>query len=256
MKLVSRDHNSQDSKIYQVSTKRFSLQQLLKFVGAIIPWTSAKMEDCLLLERRYDRLTPWTNLLPFLLVTSLVPYGLEQPLTAQTTPSRIDVVVVGGEAGVNGLLQRVTQDPAVRIEDQDHQPISGAVVTFNLPISSTSGEFANGSKNTSIVTGADGLAVARGLRTNETPGRFQILITASYRGLSARGLINQTNQGTPGTKAHSSGKIIVILAVVGAAAAGGALAATRKGANTSATSGPPPPAPIGITPGTGAITHP
>jgi hypothetical protein len=205
-------------------------------------------------------LTPRTNLLPLLLVTSLIPYGLKQPLCAQTTPSRIDVVVVGGEAAVNGLLQRVAQDPVVRIDDQNGQPVSGAVVTFNLPISGTSGEFENGSKNSNVVTGADGLAAARRLRTNEIPGRFQILVTASYRGLSARGLINQINEGVPGAKAHhGGGKIIIILAVVGAAAAGGAVAVTRKGGNTSTpsgggTGGAPPP--IGITPGTGAITHP
>jgi len=205
-------------------------------------------------------LTPGTNLLPLLLVTSLIPYGLEQPLCAQNNPSRIDMVVVGGEGAVNGLLQLVAQDPVVRIEDQDHQPVSGAVVTFNLPISGTSGQFENGSKNSNVVTGADGLAAARRLRTNEIPGRFQILVTASYRGLSARGLINQVNEGVPGAKAHhGGGKIIVILAVIGAAAAGGAIAVTRKG-NTS--NSPPgggtggAPTPIGITPGTGAITHP
>jgi len=203
-------------------------------------------------------LTPGTNLLSLLLVTSLIPYGLEQPLQAQATPSRINLVVVGGEGAVNDLFQRVTRDPAVRIEDQNGQPVSGTVVTFNLPISGTSGEFENGSKSSNVVTGADGLAAARGLKTNGIPGRFQILITASYRGLTARGLINQTNQGVAGAKAHrGSGKIIVIFAVVGAAAAGGVLAATRKTGNASNTpSGPAPPTPIGITPGTGSISHP
>jgi hypothetical protein len=203
-------------------------------------------------------LTALANVLSIPLVIALIPYGLAPHLQAQTTPSRIDVVVVGGEAAVNGLLQRVTQDPVVRIEDPDHQPVSGAVVTFNLPISGTSGEFGNGSKNSSVVTGIDGLAAARGLRTNEIPGRFQILISASYRGLTARGLINQNNEGVVAARTHHGGsKIIVILAVVGAAAAGGAVAVTRKGGNASSIpSGPAPPTPIGITPGTGAITHP
>jgi len=203
-------------------------------------------------------LTALANVLSIPLVIALILYGLAPPLRAQTTPSRIDMVVVGGEAAVNGLLQKVTPDPVVRIEDQNHQPVSGAVVTFNLPISGTSGEFGNGSKNSSVVTGADGLAAARGLRTNEIPGRFQILITASYRGLTARGFINQNNEGVVAAKAHhGGGKIIVILAVVGAAAAGGAVAVTHKGGNASSIpSGPTTPTPIGITPGTGAITHP
>ena len=192
---------------------------------------------------------------------SLGLYPAELASQEQPPSQQITVVPISGEGSVNGLRQRVHEDPAVRIEDENHKPISGAVVTFNLPVSGTSGEFSDGSKNTSIVTGADGVAAAKNVRTNDVPGRFQFLITASYRGLTARGLINQTNQGTGGQAAKShgggSGKIIAILAIVGAAAGGGAYAATR-GKSSSSPSGPSVPAvtPIGITVGTGTITHP
>jgi len=176
---------------------------------------------------------------------------------AQAPQPRIDVVVVSGEGGVNSLLGPVSQDPVVRIEDQNRQPVSGAIVTFNLPISGTSGEFGNGIKNLNVVTGADGLAAARGLRTNDVPGRFQILITASYRGLTARGLINQTNQGTAIAQRHGGrGKLVAILVIAGAAAAGGAVAAIYKGGSSNSPSAPSVPAPIGITPGTPTIAHP
>jgi hypothetical protein len=201
-------------------------------------------------------LKPRSDLL--ILSVSLVLYPMAYPLQAQPVQPRIDVVVVGGEGAINKLRQPVSQDPSVRIEDQNHQPVTGAVVTFNVPLSGTTGEFENGRMNSNVVTGADGLAVAKGLKTNDIPGRFQILITASYRGLTARSLINQTNQGVPGAKAHGgSGKLVAIVAIIAAAAAGGAIAATRnKGSSSSSSSGPSPPAPIGITPGTGTIAHP
>jgi len=142
----------------------------------------------------------------------------------------------------------------VRIVDQNNQPVSGAAVTFNLPISGTSGEFGNGAKNLTVVTGGDGTAVAREVRTNDVPGRFQILITASYRGLTARGLINQTNQGTPSAQGHH-GKLVAFLILIGAGAAGGAVYATRS-KSSSGSSVATMPAPIGITPGTGTIAHP
>jgi hypothetical protein len=195
-----------------------------------------------------------SRLLSVAAALSLVCSELAQPAAAQNPQPRIEMVVVSGEGAVNNLLQPVSQDPVVRIVDQNNQPVSGAAVTFNLPISGTSGEFGNGAKNLTVTTGGEGTAAARGLRTNGLPGRFQILITASYRGLTARGLINQTNQGTPVAQGHH-GKLVAILILIGAGAAGGAVYATRsKGSSSSSSPATTPP--IGITPGTGTVAHP
>jgi len=177
---------------------------------------------------------------------------------AQAVPGRIDLVVAEGEGVVNNLRQRVAHDPVVRVEDDEHKAVSGAAVVFTLPISGASGEFGNGSKNLTVMTDKDGLAAAHGLKTNEVPGKLQIYVTASYRGLRARTLISQFNVAPTGAaKAHGgSSKVWIILAVVGAAAAGGVIAATHKGSSTTSSPTVVAPAPIGITPGAGALSPP
>ena len=146
----------------------------------------------------------------------------------QNVPAQIKLLVVEGEGVTSGVRQRVTRDPVVKVEDDDHRPVSGAAVVFVLPVSGTSGEFLNGTKTLATVTDKDGLAVARGLKTNDIPGKLQIYVTASYHGLRTRGLINQIVAAPPGTKskdpeirtAKSGGKLKWV--VLGIAAAGGA----------------------------------
>ncbi len=184
-------------------------------------------------------------------------------LWAQSMPKEIGLVVVEGEGVVNRLRQRAAHDPAVRVEDDEHRPIAGAAVVFTLPVSGTTGEFTNGSKNLTVVTNHDGLAVAQGLKTNDVPGKLQIHVTASYRGLRARTLVNQFTLAPSGTdtgrKTGGHGKTWAVLAVLGAAAAaGGAVAATHKGTTTtsSSPSAPPVPAAITISPGSGTVGAP
>ena len=172
----------------------------------------------------------WKSLLPLGLCLLLSCDGLLPQAFAQITPARIAIVVVEGEGAITSIRQRVSTDPMVRVEDDDHQPINGAVVTFALPVSGASGEFINGSKTLSIVTDKNGMAAAHGMKVNEIPGKVQIYVTTSYRGQRARGLINQFIQAPPGVKipavehtARSGGKWKWVLLV--AAAAGGAGAA-------------------------------
>jgi hypothetical protein len=146
-----------------------------------------------------------------------------------------------GEDVTSYVRQRVSHDPVVRIEDDDHRPVAGATVVFALPVTGTSGEFANGSKTLIVVTEAGGLASAPGLRTNEIPGRLQIYVTASYHGVRARGLINQMVQSMPGAKpsarelqAHraSSKWKWVVMGVAVAAGAGTGIYFARRTTST------------------------
>ncbi len=193
----------------------------------------------------------------------LLACGLCIALEAQTLPKEIAVIVVEGEGVVNRLKQRVAHDPVVRVEDDQHRPITGAAVVFTLPVSGATGEFVNGSKTLTVMTDKDGQAVAQGLKTNQVPGKLQIYVTASYRGLRARTLVNQfTMEPAGGDTARArkggSGKTWAILAVLGAAAAaGGAVAATHKGSSpTSSTPAAPVPAVISISPGSGSVGAP
>jgi hypothetical protein len=204
-------------------------------------------------------------------IFTLLLSGAIPEVAAQETVSKIDMEVVGGEGAAVNAGQRVAVAPAVRIVDQNARPVRGAVVVFNLPVSGTSGEFSNRAKNLSVLTDQNGTATATGLRANAVPGRLQILVTASYRGVNTRGFINQTVQGTGsattqvsgggagsgGGGGHLSGKWIAIIAVIGGAAAGGIIAASHKGGSASSSgSTSSGPTPIGITPGTGTISPP
>src|SRR4051794_37604175 len=82
------------------------------------------------------------------------------PVYAQTgpVPTRIDIIVAEGEGAVNNVRQRAGHDPVVKVEDDDHRPVTGAAVVFTLPISGASGEFGNGSKSLTVMTDKDGLA--------------------------------------------------------------------------------------------------
>jgi len=164
---------------------------------------------------------------------------LSAPVQAQSLPTRISIEVVEGEGVTNSAHQRVAHDPVVKVEDDDHRPVSGAAVVFALPVSGASGEFLNGTKALSVVTDQQGLAVAHGIRTNDVAGKLQIYATASYRGLRARTLITQSIEAAPGAKTKASDlrtsksggtwKWVVL----GMAAAGGAGAGIYYGTHSS-----------------------
>ena len=180
------------------------------------------------------------------------------PAPAQTLPTAINIVVIEGEGAINNVRERVTREPLVLIEDENHKPVSGAAVVFTLPTEGASGDFPNGSKTLTMVTDPSGKAMAKGLRPNGVAGKLPIYVTASYRGLSTRITITQVNEGVAGAPSGPSGggngKIIALLLLAGGAAAGGAVFATRKKGSQPVT--PPTVPPIGIAPGNGSIAPP
>src|ERR1044072_2533011 len=107
------------------------------------------------------------NCLPSLGLCLLTYDATCQAVLAHNIPARIEILVVSGGAATSSIRQRVTQDPAIRIEDDDPRPIAGLPVVFALPVSGTSGEFANGAKTLAVLTDKSGLATAHGLRTND-----------------------------------------------------------------------------------------
>src|SRR5689334_3779718 len=109
------------------------------------------------------------------------------PLKAQETPppAELNIVVVDGEGAINRIGQRSSRDPVIRIEDENHRPLTGAAVVFTLPTGGASGEF-NGSKTSTVMTDNQGQAIARGLKVNHIPGTLPIHVNASYRSVRAR----------------------------------------------------------------------
>lgn len=181
-------------------------------------------------------------------------------LKAQAPPSELNIVVVQGEGAINHVRQSVSNEPIIRVEDENRKPIAGATVVFTLPTEGATGQFVNGSKMLVVTTDAQGRAAAAGLKVNEYPGKLVMLVGVSYRGLSARTNITQFDEGPPVAQKSSKGghgKLVAVLVVVGAAAAGGgAYFATHKSGGASTSGGATSPTAIGITPGTPTIIGP
>src|SRR5215475_7347050 len=141
-------------------------------------------------------------------------------LPAQTLPTELNIVVMEGDGAVNPVQQRVKPEPLIRVEDENHKPITGAAVVFTLPTSGATGEFGNGSKTLTVTTDRNGMAAAQGLKMNYVPGKVPIHINASYRGLAARASIIQSSVLPPGAKPSEGGghgALIAVLVILGAA---------------------------------------
>lgn len=175
----------------------------------------------------------------------------------QETGLKLNLVVVEGEGAINNIRQRTAREPIVQVEDENHKPIAGAVVVFTLPSQGASGAFAGGSQTLTVMSDAQGRAVARGFHPNHVQGQFQIHVNASYNGQTANTNISQSNAigAAVGAAAGISAKLIILLAVAAAGATVGALYATHTigGGNGNASI---PPSAVTISPGTGTVGPP
>ena len=164
------------------------------------------------------------------------------------------VEVLEGDGAINNIKLHRAKEPVVRVADQDGHPLANVAVTFLLPEKGPGGSFADGKNTLTVMTDADGRAVGRGLRPNNSAGQFQIHVTASFQGQAAVANIMQTN-ATP-AQGGSSKTLLIVLLIGGAAAGGGAAAALGKGGSSSSTTPPPTSTGVVITPGSPSFGHP
>lgn len=184
------------------------------------------------------------------------------PLPAQDAgPKALSIVIVEGEGAINNLRTRVAREPIVQVEDENHKPVSGALVTFLLPNNGPGATFPNGSKSLTVVTDSNGRAVARGLHANSQRGAYQLRVTAQLNQLTTSATIGMSNAAVAAAAAGAGGaaglsattKLLLVLGIVGgAAAAGGTIYAVTNG-NGSSTPAKPP---VVITPGTPSVGAP
>jgi hypothetical protein len=193
-----------------------------------------------------------------LAITLVCLLGLETPVLQaqqepQVAPPSLKIAVLTGDAANNNIRKQVAVEPSVLVTDEKGDPVSGVMVVFTLPETGAGGIFPNGSKTSIVYTSIDGRAVARGLKPNSTPGEFQIVVDASFHGLTARTTLRQTNILSEPARGVSS-KLIAILAIAGGAAAAGAIAAGGGGSSNPST--PPPTRSATITAGTPTFAPP
>jgi len=174
--------------------------------------------------------------------------------TGAQTPG-IKITVLEGQGAINNIQQHRAKEPVVQVTE-DQRPVQGASVTFTLPDDGPSGFFGNGARMMTIQTDEKGQAVGRGLRPNQTGGRLQIRVSASFHGQTASAVISQINAEPAGATSGGNGKKFLILALIGGAAAGGIAAA--MGGKSSATQSPASNSPPGtiLAPGTPVIQPP
>ena len=179
------------------------------------------------------------------------------PLPAQQ-PSppglKLNIVIVEGEGAVDNIRQRVSREPIVQVQDENHKPIAGAAVTFLLPNEGASGVFTNGSRSMTVLTDSQGRAVASGIKTNGVAGKMQIHVTASFQGQTATATISQTTVAV--AAAAISGKLLLILLLAAGGVAGGVVAATHGGGGGGNSASIPSGSPTVITPGTPTVGGP
>lgn len=168
---------------------------------------------------------------------------LLMPATAQSV---LQIRVVEGEGVVYPTGGRATRGITVQVTDETGKPVLGAAVTFRLPDTGPTGEFAEGGKTSIQITGADGRAMVWGMLWNRETGPLEVRITASKNNVRA-GIVcplylsDTVKDGPPPesgiTISKSRTKLWIALGAV--AAAVGVVAATAGGGSASSNSPPP-----------------
>ena len=170
----------------------------------------------------------------------------------------LNIVIVEGEGVINNVRQRVTREVIIQVEDENHKPVAGAMVSLLLPERGAGAYFQNG--QTSLIMRSDqaGRVVVQGMKANSVTGKYQIRITASHEGRSATAVVGQSNVTAAAAAAGgmSMGKVLAIIAVAAGAAVGGGIAASGgKESTTSVPTITTQPATV-IRPGTPTVAPP
>lgn len=191
-----------------------------------------------------------------LLVGLLIPPAFAQ---SAPLPPALHITIVGRNGARNEINALTAYEPTVQVEDEDHSPVAGALVSFTTPFGGPSGLFSNGAHTLAVLTDKNGRASAEGLHANKQKGIYKVQVSASYKGVRAETVIMQTNvSGDEGDETADSStepaqhgshmKWILIGAGIAGGAVAGVLAA--KGGGSGAPTG------LTITPGAGTVGAP
>ena len=121
-------------------------------------------------------------------------------------PKSLLITIVEGEGALNDIRTRTAREPIVEVDDENHKPIAGALVLFSLDKAGSSYASFGGASSLSVQTDAAGRAVASGFRITQNKGTYKIAVHASYQGLVADAVINQSNVAeiAPGSTAPAA----------------------------------------------------
>ncbi len=155
--------------------------------------------------------------------------GQEQPGAG----SGLSITILEGDNAIVNVRQRLSREAIVQVEDENRKPVAGAAVTFFAPTNGPSAVFSNGANNITILTDEQGRAVLRGVKPNQTQGKFEIKVTATKEGFrSANAILSQTNAAAAAA-GLSAGMIGLIVAAAAGAGIGIALGVSGGGGSST-----------------------
>lgn len=202
------------------------------------------------MKQRYRDM--WMQFKKVCLVSAIVPALLNQALAANQV-EMLKIKVIEGEGAFNDAKKGRAQNPVVVVQNQNDEPVPGALVTFTLPSIGQGGAFDRNEKTFSTTTDQAGRAATVGLRANGIEGSFDIRVRASYQGTSASALIPQSN--TSAISSGGSSRKLLVLGVAGAVAGGVLGLVLSRGGGASSTPAPAAPS-TGIPGGTISVGGP
>ncbi len=184
----------------------------------------------------------------------------QQPTQDRPGMGELSITIIDGDNAIMNPRQRVNREAIVQVEDENHKPVAGALVTFLAPNNGPTATFSNGAHSITLTTDAQGRAVLQGITPNKASGKFQIKVTASKQGRTATTTMTQTNAVAAGAGAAAGGisaKLLIGLLIAGGVAAGvGIAVANSGGKSTTSNPTPTPTPPIVLTPGTPGVGAP
>lgn len=141
----------------------------------------------------------------------------------------LNIEIVEGDGAINNVRLRTAREAIVEVQDENHKPVSGALVLL-----STRGSNPFTRSVLQATTDATGRVRANPLELRSKPGRFEIHVKATYNGHTANAVIHQTNalQGgaQPGSTVSTAGVVatpaaagitlVTVLVIAGLAAGG------------------------------------
>lgn len=191
-----------------------------------------------------------------LLVGLLIPPAFGQ--SAPVSPA-LNITILGRNGARNDINAPTAYEPVVQVEDEDHSPVAGALVSFTSPFGGPSGLFSNGAHTFAALTDKNGRARAEGLHANNQKGIYELKVSASFKGVRAEAVIMETNvRGDEGYETMDSSpepaqhRFPMKWILIGAGVAGGVMAGVlaAKGGGSGASTG------LTVTPGTGTVGAP
>lgn len=156
------------------------------------------------------------------------------PPAAAQSAGYLHVSPVEGEGAFNSIRTGFVHPPAVRVTDEDNQPVAGAQVTFTFPTIGPGALLPGGGSTLTVISDESGLARCPAYKPNIDEGRFRIRVAATFQGKSGSLVINQSNTRAGGgaITEKSGSKKLWIWALVAGGAVGGILAAKGGGSSS------------------------